>query len=168
MKRRLVLWGLAAITVVLDQVTKIAVFKALAVGTREALVPGLLWLTPRLNRGAAFSLLEDAAGGRYLLLAISGALLVILLYLSARTYRGAPAWTFGLVVGGALSNMIDRAVGYQLDGERYYAVRDFVDLRWYPAVFNLADTAIVAGILALLYWSFFRAERHRARPDDPA
>ncbi len=55
-------------------------------------------------------------------------------------YRvGLPAWIPGLVLGGALSNMIDRA--------RFGAVRDFIATRW--AIINVADLFVIAGVLIL-------------------
>ena len=52
---------------------------------------------------------------------------------------GLPAWIPGLVLGGALSNMIDRV--------RFGAVRDFISTRW--AIINVADLCVVAGVLIL-------------------
>jgi signal peptidase II len=69
---------------------------------------------------------------------------------------GLPAWIPGLVLGGALSNMIDRV--------RFGGVRDFITTRW--AVVNLADLFVIAGVLilpALLAMRSWRAyQRQRA------
>jgi signal peptidase II len=61
----------------------------------------------------------------------------------------------GLVAGGALGNLVDRAT--RGDGLLQGAVVDFVDLQWFP-VFNLADAAITVGVASLL-WASARAAR---------
>lgn len=61
----------------------------------------------------------------------------------------------GLVVGGALGNVVDRAT--RGDGFLQGAVVDFVDLQWFP-VFNVADAAITVGAI-LLFWAGARAPR---------
>jgi signal peptidase II len=69
------------------------------------------------------------------------------------------AVALGLLIGGALGNAIDRAV--------YGAVADFVLLYWipfFPYVFNVADSAIVAGVGLLLYDSFVLEGRRRPDP----
>lgn len=68
---------------------------------------------------------------------------------------GLPAWIPGLVLGGALSNMIDRL--------RFGAVRDFIATRW--AIVNVADLFVIAGVLilpSLLAIRTWQHERTRA------
>ncbi len=67
---------------------------------------------------------------------------------------GLPAWIPGLVLGGALSNMIDRV--------RFGAVRDFIATRW--AVINVADLFVIAGVLILPTLLAIRTwQQHRNR-----
>ncbi len=74
---------------------------------------------------------------------------------------GLPAWIPGLVLGGALSNLIDRA--------RFGAVRDFISTRW--AIINVADLFVIAGVLilpALLAIRFTRHYHQLQRASSPA
>jgi signal peptidase II len=70
-------------------------------------------------------------------LAVLGVFVAVVVPLAFRL--GLPAWIPGLVLGGALSNMIDRA--------RFGGVRDFIATRW--AVINVADLFVIAGVLIL-------------------
>lgn len=69
--------------------------------------------------------------------AVLGVFVVVIVPLGFR--YGLPAWIPGLVLGGALSNMIDRA--------RFGGVRDFISTRW--AIINVADLFVIAGVLIL-------------------
>ena len=70
---------------------------------------------------------------------------------------GLPAWIPGLVLGGALSNMIDRA--------RFGAVRDFISTHW--AIVNVADLCVIAGVLMLPVLLAIRCSRLSAAPERP-
>jgi signal peptidase II len=148
-KRHLPLLLLMAAVVLLDQVTKAIVVRALALHEYVPLVDGLLSLSHVRNRGAAFGLLSewDVPYQSALLSVLSlGALVAIALYFvrlpsSARLPRVALA----LVLGGALGNLIDRVrLGY---------VVDFVHAYWrqhqWPD-FNVADSAITIGVTLLV------------------
>lgn len=107
------------------------------------------------NRGVSYGLLQQEGGlGRWLLVALS---LVAALGLSLWMRRAGSrllAVALGLIVGGALGNAIDRAA--------YGAVFDFVHLHagtWSWYVFNVADAAIVAGVVGLLLDSLRPAAR---------
>ncbi len=91
------------------------------------------------NKGVAFGLGGDISA---VLIGVTVALLVgLLVYLATRSGEQRLVWLSGaLLVGGALGNLADRV----RDG----AVIDFIDLPLWPT-FNLADTAIVAGVLLL-------------------
>jgi signal peptidase II len=77
------------------------------------------------------------------------ALVVVAILLRSGRYATKPAMAvaIGLVSGGALGNLIDRAFRAG-DGLLGGGVVDFIDLQWWP-VFNIADTAIVVGALML-------------------
>jgi signal peptidase II len=70
-------------------------------------------------------------------LAVLGVFMLVIVPIAFR--YGLPAWIPGLVLGGALSNMIDRA--------RFGGVRDFITTRW--AIINVADLFVIAGVLIL-------------------
>ena len=122
----------------IDQLTKLL---AMARLTPEAPVPlwGFLQLSLTHNRGAAFGLLP---GGWLPVSATIAVCVVVCAYACAGGLHRAPARSLplGLIVGGALGNLVDRL--------RFGAVVDFVDLQIWP-VFNVADAAITVGILVL-------------------
>ena len=114
------------------------------------------------NRGVSYGLFQQEGGlGRWLLVGVS---LAAAVGLSVWMYRaGSRLLTvaLGLIVGGALGNAIDRAA--------YGAVFDFVHLHvgtWSWYVFNVADAAIVAGVVGLILDSLRPAGR--AAPTDVA
>ncbi len=122
-----------------DQASKAIVRGSIDRGTDVDLFLGIRLINTR-NSGIAFGLLE---GGGALLAVFALAALVALLVFFHRHQDRALVWLpTGLLIGGALGNMIDRVV----EGE----VTDFVDLGPWPA-FNVADVAITFGVLSLLY-----------------
>lgn len=137
---------IAALVVIIDQLTKLWIRNNLVLG---ASLPeeGFLRLTHVQNTGAAFGLLANQS---FLLtiITIAGLLAIFLLYrqLYPGTTLGVAA--LGLVLGGAVGNLIDRlSLGY---------VTDFIDVRlWgnfhWPA-FNFADSSITIGVLVLVYF----------------
>lgn len=132
--------ALCGLVVALDQGTKGLVNSALGRGESAELLPFLAIENTR-NRGVAFGLGGDASP---LLIALTlVALLALLAYLTIRAKGPSEMWLpAGLLVGGALGNLADRV--------RQGAVTDFIDLPLWPT-FNLADVAIVAGVI-LLVW----------------
>ncbi|MGH9139332.1 MAG: signal peptidase II [Acidimicrobiales bacterium] len=109
----------------------------------------LVWtlrLKLHFNSGTAFSL----AAGRGGIVALLGLVVVLVLFRSVRRMPGrVPRVALGLVLGGAVGNLADRAFRAG-DGFLGGRVVDFIDLQWWP-VFNLADMGIVigAGLLVL-------------------
>lgn len=139
--RRLALGALVAAAVVAaDQFTKHLALGGLDDGPIHVIWTLQLRLT--FNRGAAFGL---GPGISPVLVAVGVVVLVGLLAFGrdgARTPGAVVA--LGLIVGGALGNLVDRVVR-----DHGGAVVDFVDLQWWP-VFNLADAAITCGAVALV------------------
>ena len=129
----------AGVVVALDQLTKQAAVTSIARGENVNVFFGLD-LTNTRNTGVAFGALQG--GGLLVGVLIGAALGALLVYFLVRA--GTPGlWLpVGLLLGGALGNLADRA--------REGAVIDFIDPVAWPA-FNLADTSIVVGVLALLY-----------------
>lgn len=122
-----------------DQFSKAVVKDRVALGSEDSVFP-LVTLVHTKNRGVAFSALEDQTA--IVIAVISVALLALVAYVwhnAARPGIWVPA---GLLLGGALGNVVDRI----RDGE----VTDFIKLPGWPA-FNGADIAITFGVLALLY-----------------
>jgi signal peptidase II len=141
--RRLAAFGralaLAALVVVVDRITKHLIVSGIAVGDEQKFLPGVTLVHVR-NSGVAFGFFS---GGGALVLALTlVALGALLVYFVLRPNRRGLWVPTGLLVGGALGNLIDRL----LNGP----VTDFIKLPLWPA-FNVSDMAITFGVLALLY-----------------
>jgi signal peptidase II len=144
--------GLAALIIVLDQISKLAISSHFFYG--ESLrVTGFFNLVLAHNTGAAFSFLNDAGGWqRWLFTAIAIVASVwIVRLLRQHAQQTLFCLALALVLGGALGNLIDRvAYGY---------VVDFLYFYWgkydFPA-FNIADSAISVGAVLLIWDSFKR------------
>jgi signal peptidase II len=157
------LGGLIALTtLVLDQASKLYLLFGYDLPVREPLVLApFLELIVVWNRGISYGLFQqDTEAGRWALLAISFAAAVALSVWMARASSRLLAASLGLVVGGALGNAIDRIA--------YGAVFDFVHFHvgsfsWY--VFNIADAAIVAGVIGLVYDSLVGDKRPAGQPN---
>jgi signal peptidase II len=149
-------FGLAILTLILDQASKLYFLFVYDLPVREP-----VRLTPFLdlmvvwNRGISYGLFQQQSdAGRWLLIFISIAAAIGLSIWIRRTTGLLLAASLGLIVGGAVGNVIDRLA--------YGAVFDFIHIHvgsfsWY--VFNVADAAIVAGVVGLLYDSFVLEKR---------
>ena len=129
----------AGVVVAVDQATKQLAATRIAPFEPVDVVPGLQ-LTNTRNTGVAFGALEG--GGLIVAVLIGLALTALIAYFVANRER---AWLWlpvGLLLGGALGNLADRA--------REGAVIDFIDPIAWPA-FNVADSCIVIGVVALVW-----------------
>ena len=135
--------AVAAIVVAIDQATKWLALDRLA-GGREIDLAWTLRLRLVFNRGSAFGL-----GSRFApLIALVVVVVVVVLLRGRHQLVGMlPMVAAGLVVGGAVGNLLDRVFR---DGHGFLggAVVDFIDLQWWP-VFNVADSAICVGAVVL-------------------
>jgi signal peptidase II len=150
--------GLAVLVagLVADQITKLWVLRSTALSDGEVLrVLPFMDFTLVWNRGISYGLFQQDGGfGRWALVVFSLVAVGLLGAWLLRTDRRLIAVSLGLIIGGAIGNLIDRVI--------YGAVVDFIYLHafgysWY--VFNLADSWIVAGVIGLLYDSFRPASR---------
>ena len=140
-RAKLLVWSLltCGAVVAIDQGSKALIESEVGRGDEVEVLPFLSLANTR-NDGVAFGLAGDVSP------VLVGATLVLLIglivYLGARAREGAPIWLpAGLLIGGALGNLIDRV--------SQGAVTDFIDLPFW-ATFNLADVAIVAGVVLLV------------------
>ena len=155
-------WGLlaagAVAALVADQLPKAWAVWALADGHTIDSV-GSLRLRLTLNYGAAFSL----TNGRGALISLLALAVVAVLLRTGRHERSVPmAVALGLVVGGAVGNLADRAFRAG-DGLFGGGVVDFVDLQWWP-VFNVADVCVVVGACLLFVVQWREADDGAADP----
>ncbi|MFC3266469.1 signal peptidase II [Camelimonas abortus] len=153
--------ALALLTLVLDQASKLWVLFGARLGEAPPVaVTPFLDLTLVWNRGISYGLFQMSdAAGRWLLVGLTALATLAMGVWLARTRDLMTAAGLGLIVGGAAGNLIDRVW--------WGAVVDFVhfhvgDFSWY--VFNVADAAIVAGVLLLLPDSFRRPGGEGAAP----
>jgi signal peptidase II len=128
----------AGVVVALDQAAKAVIIDALDPGERVDLVLGFD-LTRITNSGIAFGLLDE--GGDGLVLAITAlALALVIAWFASDPLRPELWLGVGLLVGGAIGNLIDRL--------RLDAVTDFLDPPLWPA-FNAADVSITLGVIVV-------------------
>lgn len=128
----------AAAVVLLDQVTKFLVLKYMQPSQSIPVIENFFHLTYVRNPGAAFGILAYRTGFFVLASLVIGALIVIY-YRSLSAKHLLMRIALPLQFGGAVGNLIDRI---RFNG---YVV-DFLDFSVYPAVFNVADIALVVGI----------------------
>ncbi len=148
LKNRL-FWIAAFIAFFLDQITKYWVVQTFSLEQTRPLLPGIFHLTYVTNTGAAFSLLSGKVEWlRWLSLGVSLVLIAVALF--GPTLNLWDQLGYGLILGGAMGNGIDRFIlGY---------VVDFLDFRLINfAVFNVADSFISIGIVCLLIASLQKA-----------
>jgi signal peptidase II len=155
------LFLIAAVVILVDQLTKLWVEAHIPVNTSIAPFPDyadLFQFTHVHNTGAAFGMF---AGGGYVfaIVAIIVAIVIIVYNFSLPAGNFALRLALGLQLGGALGNFIDRL--------RIGHVTDFFDVGPFFYIFNIADAAIIGGVivLALLMWQEHREERKQAELD---
>ena len=128
-----------ACVVAADQVVKELVTSSLQRGEEREIVAGIKLVNTR-NTGVAFGQLQGA--GVIVSVLIAAAVVALLVYVARNAQRPLVWLPAGLLLGGALGNVIDRV--------REGAVVDFLKLPHWPA-FNVADAAITIGVVALLF-----------------
>lgn len=139
--------GLAAAVVLFDQLLKSWIRTNIALGGKLDLLPGWVHLSHTLNAGAAWGMLS---GQRWLLILVSVVVsgFIILLTREMAVRGKCAVAALGLVLGGAIGNLIDRIASG--------VVTDMIDLdtpieylRTFP-VFNIADSALTVGVILLI------------------
>ena len=155
MKPQYILAGSLAVFVgAVDQITKYFVQKNIAFGSGVTVIPGFFDLVHVLNRGAAFGFLnrQDTTWQTYFFIATTILAVAVIAHLLSQADPSDKfsVSTLGLILGGALGNLVDRI--------RTGEVVDFLDFyvdRWHWPAFNVADIAITMGALGLIF-SFYR------------
>ena len=149
----------AAVVLVLDQITKLWVTSTMEPGDMVSIVDGFARFRFTQNSGASFGLFPDSSGIISVL-----ALLVIIAILVAFVRLGHPSrlsvLAAGLVVGGALGNLLDRLrLGYVVDFVDVYGPHLTIGDRIYTwPVFNVADSGITVGTILVLAGILFTGE----------
>lgn len=144
-----VIASVAALVLVADQATKRWAVDNLSAGQVIEVV-GSLQFQLSYNTGVAFSLGSGRGIGPWI--SVLAVIVVVAVSFGATSRIPLGAVASGLISGGALGNLLDRAFRGD-DGFLHGAVIDFIDLQWWP-VFNIADAAIVVGAGLLVVASF--------------
>ena len=155
--------AIALVTAVLDQASKLYLLHVYELGAR-----GVVQVLPFIdfvltqNRGISYGLFQqDGPLGQWMLLAFKVIAVVVLWVWLARADSRLTALSLGLIIGGAIGNAIDRlAYGWVADFVLFHIETATWRFHWY--VFNLADVAIVAGVIGLLYESLFSGHAAKA------
>lgn len=137
--RYLILILTAGLVIIVDQLSKFVIYQTLSPGESIPVVKGFFYITSVQNPGAAFGIFPN----QYPFLIIITLLTIGIILFYARNMHSLNlpgSVALGLILGGAIGNLIDRLARGQ--------VIDFLDFRVWP-VFNIADSAIVVGLIFL-------------------
>lgn len=148
----------AAVVFVLDQLTKALIRSWLALGEHWPQDFELLRLSHVENDGAAFGMLQGA-GPLLAITTVVAIVLILLTMLRSDTYPRSHLYALALILGGAIGNLSDRLARG--------SVTDFIDPTHYPS-FNLADSAIVVGVAAIVVMTLFERTDDERAEDQPA
>ena len=140
--------GVAAVVVVVDQVTKALALEHLGPGRTHVLGP--FGFALGYNTGSAFSLFQ---GATVAIVVVAVALVGVLTVLVWRAPTYGRAAILGLILGGALGNLADRFFR-----DLHGGVVDFVDFHFFPS-FNVADSCITVGCILLVLSLVFEGRR---------
>jgi signal peptidase II len=152
----------AAIACVLDQASKLYLLFVLDLANNPLRLGPFFDFVLTRNTGISYGLFQtEGALGQWVLLGFK-ALAVLLLWLwLARSQTRLTALSLGLIIGGAVGNAIDRlAYGWVADFVFFHVSTATWRFNWF--VFNLADVAIVAGVIGLLYESLIGERAQKA------
>ncbi len=148
--------AVAALVVAVDQLVKWVIVEHVMVPPRVIPVTGFFNIVLVRNRGVSFGLFDSDAVWLPTVLSLLAVGIVAFLFLWLRETRDRlAALGIGLVIGGAIANVVDRV--------RFGAVTDFLDFyvgAWHWPAFNLADAAITTGVVLILVDGLF-ARRDR-------
>ncbi|MDI7774916.1 signal peptidase II [Asticcacaulis sp. EMRT-3] len=150
--------GLAAVVLLLDQISKAWVLNGLGlheIGDQVKILP-FFSFTLVHNIGISFGMLSSDGLGRWLLVLFQFIVALVLIDYVRKQTRPWLVVCLGLIIGGALGNGLDRL--------RFGFVVDFLDFSGthvFPWVFNIADSGISIGV-ALLVWYFIRTDKPKA------
>ena len=165
-------WFVALLTVAVDLGSKIYVFAKLMNTPTQGIniIDNWLAFTLHINQGAVWGV---GGGKPILIMAITAVIIPIVIYLAYSSQKHSrsflPLLGFGMLLGGAAGNFYDRAfTDIQLNGypHSFRGVRDFIDVQipgvynW--PVFNVADIAIVLGVVIFVCWSLLESKQSRS------
>ena len=150
-------YGIAAIVILLDQLTKWAVAANMEIGERIPLIEPYIGLLSHRNRGAAWGMLE---GQMWLFAIVTVVVVGGIVYYFQKEGKDQPlfAWSLMLLLGGAIGNFIDRMVR----GE----VVDFISIlipviQYDFPIFNVADASLTIGVILVIIYLFLDEKKNK-------
>ncbi len=152
-------YAIAVVFLALDQITKHIMLRVVDLDTVRQIQVLDPWFnfTMVWNRGVSFGLFQAGSWWQIgILIAVSLAVSALLAVWMMQAERRLQAISFGMIIGGAIGNVIDRFA--------YGAVADFLDFSglYFPYVFNVADAAISVGVAFLVLDLFLSGDRRRS------
>ncbi|WP_239004142.1 signal peptidase II [Nocardia panacis] len=151
-KRLPIFLAVAVVLLGLDLLTKSIIVAQLTPGHPVRVIGDVVRLTLVRNAGAAFSM---ATGMTWLLTLIATSVVVGVIRIARRLRSVWWAVGLGMVLGGALGNLVDRF--FRAPGPMLGHVVDFISVGWWP-VFNVADSSVVCGAILLVALTVFGFE----------
>ncbi len=143
--------AIAGLAIFADQISKWWIIAKVMNPPQAITITPFFNLVLAWNKGVSFSLFSsDAPYTKWVLLAIASTITVVLLMWLRKVEQRLLAAAIGLIIGGAIGNIIDRL--------RFGAVIDFLELHagsFYWPAFNVADSAITVGVALMLYDGLF-------------
>jgi len=147
-------WLMLLVSLPLDQLTKHWILHRFHYGEVESVIPGFFDLTHVRNPGGAFSFFADGSFAHRMVFFVGttaiAVVLLVIFYRRLEQEARLSAFALGMILGGALGNLIDRLV--------YTEVIDFIDIHLWSGytwpTFNLADSFIVVGVVLLVIETF--------------
>ena len=154
--------AVAAIACLLDQASKLYLLFVHDLAANPIRLGPFFDLVLTRNTGISYGLFQtEGALGQWVLLGLKGLAVALLWVWLARSRDRLTALSLGLIIGGAVGNAIDRlAYGWVADFVFFHVSAGTWRFNWY--VFNLADVAIVAGVIGLLYESLVQGRAAKA------
>ena len=139
----------SGLIVLLDQFFKRWIVLTHNIGDETVLIPKLLSLFHLENTGAAFGLFADKPWAQVFFLSVSSVAIVVFLIFFVLNLNGSffLKTSLALIISGAIGNFLDRVV--------LNSVRDFISVHFFPAIFNVADSMLVAGCIVLVFYFLF-------------
>ena len=132
---------------IVDQISKFIALRSPGLGGHSEVIHNFLYVNVIKNNGVAFGMLEHS---HELIIAITSLLaggILVYLLLKRREERKVILISLTMIAGGAFGNLIDRI--------RTGAVTDFIDIHFWPFIFNIADICVVLGCIILLFAVLF-------------
>jgi signal peptidase II len=146
---------ISGLVVIIDQITKILIFKNLPLYHSITIIPGFFNITHIHNPGGAFGFMahQNSSLRNFLFILLASIAVCFIFYFYKSTNRTHPflASGFALILGGAIGNLIDRI--------RFGKVVDFLDFyvhNYHWPAFNIADSAITVGVTIFIFHLLFK------------